>query len=420
LEYSFRKRKAMKDMKLYTNLTLIYETYPDIIKKILDSIPELGYWKDYFYILSVTKNPTMESYIYNIIVKQLKLDLVSCNPSTLGKFLPREKSKLNKGFIDKFNKLFFPQTSNKIKARQLYRNLKTNLNKKLGTIESKLCTKEYDQIEYAKVAPYALKRHTKSLMNNEITKNKLEKYQLGVLKNKTLSEFVKEIVTNEKSFSPEIFEDVWQLNLFMDSIPYLNQMINATCLIDLSASTYNVGGEFLTIGIALLNGSQIVIGNHLTKLEGNIVCKTKQILKQIGPSTFKTENQDKLIIVTSQDLPDLKIYGLQVLHIKPNHETFNLTYYDGMETTLTNISHTISKKNNRSKIQDIICPNKKIVKPNGVFSSVYHFIMSSTLGKSICALFLPTLVFYAFRYFSVSNGIKYISELLKGVSRFII
>src|SRR5207245_2961042 len=109
-------------------------------------------YKDYFYILNFSKNTNLDDYIYNIIINQLKeyLKNIKCKKqiSTLGKWLPREKSEINKkiNFIDKFNSKFYPDFAI-YSARKRYRKLKSMLNKNLGTLEVNLCAKNYDKID---------------------------------------------------------------------------------------------------------------------------------------------------------------------------------------------------------------------------------------------------------------------------------
>ena len=115
LKFSFRQRKAKKDYKLYINICRIFDVYPDTIKELLDNIPTLGYYKDYFYVLKFSRNATLSKYIYDIVVKQLKIDMQHIKSkqndkiTTLGKWLPRETSKINKetNFIDNFTEIFY-------------------------------------------------------------------------------------------------------------------------------------------------------------------------------------------------------------------------------------------------------------------------------------------------------------------------
>src|SRR6266567_1453470 len=123
LEKEFRFRRTKKNKALYINVSIIFQEYPDTIKEILDNILSLGYYKDYFYVLMFSRNPELDQYIYGIIIGQLRYDQINLKNnkkiSTLGKWLPREDSKINKkcNFIDKFNKIFFPNITDLFAAR---------------------------------------------------------------------------------------------------------------------------------------------------------------------------------------------------------------------------------------------------------------------------------------------------------------
>lgn len=130
---SFNKRKPKKSNKLYINISNIYTVYPRLVENILNELPKLGYYKDYFHILSFSKNYQLNTYIYNIIINQVNEDLKNLKLnkpiSTLGKWLPSENSKINKkiNFIDNFNALFFPKNLKltKFTLRKKYRQMKT-------------------------------------------------------------------------------------------------------------------------------------------------------------------------------------------------------------------------------------------------------------------------------------------------------
>lgn len=394
LEYSLKRRQAKKNFKLYINICIIYERYPNTIKEILDNIPTLGYYKDYFYVLMFSKNETLNDYIYNIIRKQLEEDLenlaIGKEISTLGKWLPREKSKINQrcNFIDEFNKRFFPDIKNKFTARSKYRKMKTRINEKLGTIETKLCAKQYDTIDYDKAAPYALKRATKTLMKHEVSRNNLDKHETEMLSSMTLSEFTKALISNKHSIQK--MNEIWQQNNYCSEIQHIEKIIeNAVCIADLSNDTYSVNGEFLTMGLILLvdknssiNNKVFVGNNYLIKLEGNIVEKASQIRKYIGPC--KEINVEKyyelimknnpaikiecLIFITTKQINNMELLrdkNIHIIQIVPHDDTYDIIYHDDSNmTTLanTNVNLGVYKKsismitNDSSEMNDKTTP----------------------------------------------------------------
>ena len=49
--------------------------YPDIVTELIDTIPEWGYWKDYFILLLHSKkNYELTNYIYALVMKQILSD----------------------------------------------------------------------------------------------------------------------------------------------------------------------------------------------------------------------------------------------------------------------------------------------------------------------------------------------------------
>lgn len=299
LEFSFRHRLPEKSKKLYINICKIYDKYPKTIEKVLDNIPTLGYYKDYFHIMLFSRNRQMDNYIINIVVDQLDKDMRCIKEgkeiSTLGKWLPRENCKMNKrtNFIDRFNYVFYPDVEDVNAARRKYRKMKSLINNKLGTLEAKMCTRQYDQINFNKVAHMALKRNTNALLKHDECKIKLEEFNDDKLRKMSLSEFAKELFGNV--FSQEKLVDVWENNRFCMEIPYLNKMIqDAVCILDLSKDTFSWGSEYFAIGIALLieqfssNKTIIVCGNHLSyqnlcELKGDVIEKANTLMGSIGP-----------------------------------------------------------------------------------------------------------------------------------------
>lgn len=370
LSKSFKWRRPKKDFKLYINLCIIYERYPETIKELLTNIPTLGYYNDYFYILMFSKNMDLDTYIYDIVINQLKSDINSLSTgqkiSTLGKWLPREKSNINKrcGFIDKFCAKFYPDILNKFTARRLYRKLKTQLNEKIGTIEAKLCTKKFDQIDYTKVAPFALIRHAKTLSKNEICRQAFDEYNTNMLSKLGLVPFTKQIFLQKHL---DKIEKIWHSKRFRFNINL--DLSNCACLIDLSNATYNANAEFLTIGIALLVDKysklaiKLVINNeHIMNLTGDITDRFNQIINYVGPCTTLDINYCRttlaglngttdfnLLVVTTQDLMMVP----QMYHIKPHDKTYDLVYHDGANiSTKLGIIKPVKDKVTIQKILD--------------------------------------------------------------------
>ncbi len=420
LEYAFRIRRSKKNTQIYLNLCKIYEIYPNTIHQILDNIPKLGYFKDYFFLLFFSKNENMNQYIYNIIVKTMTNDINNLASgkeiSTLGKWLPREKSSINKqcNFIDKFNKMFFPEIKNKIEARRQYRKLKACINEKLGTIETKICAKQYDLIEYDKAAPYALKKSQRFLKKHDECLFHLDNYETKLLSQLTLSEFTKEIFLNKHNMIKMI--NTWNQNIFIQSLPFIDNLQNTICIADLSSDTYNKNGEFFTIGMLLLVNQisnldkKIIIGNQMITLDNlDIYENAKNISKYIGfcdhIDVVKSYNLgvkenpidsiiDCLIFVSVKNIifniEYLKTNNIKMLHFIPCHNTYDVKYFDGSKIFI----QSGCKHNKRDNSE----PNKnfisKITSQSHELKDTKRFYLSYIFTLTIIFAFLFLLTYW--------------------------
>ena len=359
LKFSFDRRRAEKDMKLYINICKIYNSYPDTIKELLDNIPTLGYYKDYFHIYNLSKSTELNQYILDLVVKQIKIDITNLKEnkeiSTVGKFLPRENSKLNKNnsFIDAFCKVLYPGM--KIEsAKKKYRKLKTLLNAKLGTLESLLCTQQLEKINLNKVSPMALEKNKQALLGNDITRAKLDQYETELLKKLSLASFIKELLLNKHSIDK--MQDLWDHNRYCMEIPFIYRLIsNSVCIVDLSKDTFSSETQFFALGIALLidqfslvKNKTMVCNDTLVNLQGNILEKANQLLTLCGPckelnaeklyETVKINNKDSysevknLVFVSTKQLTNYEILAdkkITLIHYVPKYDNFNIKYFNG-------------------------------------------------------------------------------------------
>lgn len=359
LEFSFKRRRPEKDPKLYINICKIYTTYPDTIKELLDNINKLGYYKDYFHILKYSKQPDLSNYIFDLVTTQIATDIINMknktNITTLGKYLPREKSKLNIkiNFIDRFNETIFPN-QNQFTARKNYRKLKTEFNKYLGTLESKLSTKQYEDINYNKVSHYALSRNLTVINNHDVAANKLKEYMFNKLKSGSLTYFISCVLSHE--FTEDEINNVWEFNRFLMDIPSLNNELvaNSMCIIDLSKDTFTNKFEYFTIGLALLVDqfsllkNKVFLAGHglIDFTNKTITQKAEYLMKLCGPvRNIKLEeyleiannlNQNKcknLVFVTGKDIGNIEeiLMNKQITlrQYIPGFGKYYILYYNG-------------------------------------------------------------------------------------------
>lgn len=323
LEKSFRRRQTEKDRKLYININIIFTKYPEIIKSIIRDIPILGYYKDYFHILAYSRDATLDKYIYDIVVPSVKKDYYAMRErkeiTTLGKWLPREGSKIDRkcGFVDKFNVLFYPRIVEPATSRRWYRKMKAAFNVRLGTIEAKLCTKQLDSIEYEKVSPFALKKYNNKLLSHEESKDKYEAFTIDKLSKMTLNDVMKEIIRG--GHSVELVEKVWNQNTFQKMLRLDKFIPDAVCLLDLSGDMYKTNNAYFAVGIALLVDqhstldNKVIVGRDVLNLKGSVLAKSEHIMRHVGPcdidllqkqiNALHDQGVANVILVTPKQMP---------------------------------------------------------------------------------------------------------------------
>ncbi len=327
IQQSFIKRRTKKSNKLYINICNIYKYYPNLIISILNDIPKLGYYKDYFHILSFSRSNDLNNYIYTIIINQLNEDIINMNGnkkiSTLGKWLPSEGSKINRkiNFIDTFNTLFWKndQHLNKFTLRKKYRLLKTTINEKLGTLEAMMCKKNYENINFNKTSKSALQKHTHHLITHEGIQEKLDTYNVNKLKKMDLYYFTFELFGNK--YTVEQLENVFNSNNYHFNIPYIKDLVNnSICIIDLSKEMFTNNSHLYGIGIALLvdklskHKGNIIVGNDIIHFKDTdtIIDKRNILMKYSGPcrdidvqrykNLLKTTDKYTLLFVTNKQI----------------------------------------------------------------------------------------------------------------------
>ncbi len=369
---SFSKRKPKKSNKLYINICNIYNFYPNLIENILTNIPKLGYYKDYFHILYFSNNYQLNNYIYNAVIVQITSDITNLQNngriSTLGKWLPSEGSRINRkiNFIDKFAALFWGK-ANKFTLRKQYRKLKTQINQKLGTLESLMNTKQYEKINLEKASYNALSRHKHHLVTHEELVPKFYEFDIKKLKKMNLFDFTKELFENK--YDIKSLETVWNQQNY--NIPYLSTSIdNAICVVDLSKDMFINNSHYLSIGISLLvdkfskHKNSIIVGSSKIVFEdtNTIIDKKNKLLKYSGPckdikaSDYKkiiNNNEDYVLVFVTNKHIEIDVSN-KVLQIVPYHNNNydiimnvdgkykKVTKYDDQETTEERIKSIIN------------------------------------------------------------------------------
>lgn len=181
--FNSRDRINGKKEKLISNYSILWlkKNHNDIYKKnILTYINNYGCWNDLNYIIKMTKK---NNYEYKLFAEQLKKDIENYNNGNHNQI-----SLCSKWVIS-------PNNPNVIKlARYLFNNELNNYHEKyrkdiikplrthLDLLETKLCNKNYEAIDYKKIPSKALSMYVKTFRKNDC--EKYEKYLEDVKNNK--------------------------------------------------------------------------------------------------------------------------------------------------------------------------------------------------------------------------------------------
>ena len=158
-------------------MAYIERTYPEWFDANIAVIPEYGSYLDWvklWHMVSCDGKIT----IMNLIVKQLCEDMGSSPISLLAKWIPSENSKWDRWGStkekpkDRFlhglcREMFGVQNVNKRSLRDLRVNYITPLRRDLKLVESRLCERKYDQIDYEKVPGVAMNKYKKAFQRND-------------------------------------------------------------------------------------------------------------------------------------------------------------------------------------------------------------------------------------------------------------
>lgn len=160
-----RGGKGERDL-FHVMMKTFLNNFPEHAYKILEFVPEYGYWQDLWQIyLMVTVS--VKDDICKLVKVQFEKDNVSETPSLLAKWLPREKSSY--GFLAKtFATVLFPDvpTTDNLHLRE-YRKAVSDLNRRIQTTEINMCGKSWSTIVPRKVPGRLMKKCKKAFLNEK-------------------------------------------------------------------------------------------------------------------------------------------------------------------------------------------------------------------------------------------------------------
>lgn len=382
LIYKLSNNRLFKGNKFYTNLIKLYGVYPEIIIDIIDKLPELTYYKDYFRILYLSKNEELNQHIYQILLDQIKRDIENYNKnepiSTLAKWLPRKGREYDRklNFVNKFGEMLFGKI-NRIQIFRKYQKTVANLTKVINPIEINLCSNQLSQVDLNKVTTknyYTYKqkfmKHSElseqlnEVKNLEINTMNYHQFILKVLWLSNLNDYKKKFYDHEI----KIIEDIWENNFFKYTENLSYDVNNKYLILDLNTNMFNnMKNDIIKISLLFLRVNDYVVINK----KNPIIIKRKslfesleEIIKNIGLSLIlnmdninnKVKNekltQKQYVVITERPYDNIK-YAVPFDYIVYNNKLFvkkKENYYEG--------NFLINKyENKKKKILDNIFKN---------------------------------------------------------------
>lgn len=255
------------------------------------------YFKQYLFIMMACSNRKLHNDIYDIIIEKLNQDLMNLynniKISTLAKWLPRENSSFDRelDFVNKITKKMYPGLPPN-RAKQLYRKNIVKLTAVFDIVETKLCNKQIDDIDFKKVPLSALKRYSKVFSQNS---NRSSDYVCEVM-NRLLKmsdkKFVDTLIEwNVSRFETSLIKNAFivRKNKILKENSYLSKQIPVLDVtINFIKHKYFYKYMLQTLALAEKTNVVVAVGdeNYVLQFEWNTTLQEryKKILACIGHS----------------------------------------------------------------------------------------------------------------------------------------
>lgn len=164
-----RGGKGERDVSKHM-FSFLHKECPALMADLLDLVPHYGSWKDLFQLADEKHvNPSIRARVISLAATQLKKDLaVEEGPgqtlSLCAKWAPRPGKSLP-CVLNQLAKTLFPSVTPLSSRLKQYRKLVAGLNRRLNTVEVKMCEKAFDKIDPKAVPGRAGKKYVKAFLN---------------------------------------------------------------------------------------------------------------------------------------------------------------------------------------------------------------------------------------------------------------
>jgi hypothetical protein len=166
-----RHGKGERDI-FYNILEWMWENYQEIAKFMINVIKDFGYWGDFSHLYEISSSTIMKEYLVELYSNQLNGDYKmlfrqGANISLAGKWAPREHSKYSK-FARALTKSMFKNITSFKQGKKVYRLTIGALNSRLKTVETLMCDKNWETIDFAKVPSVAMTNLSKAFQDEYV------------------------------------------------------------------------------------------------------------------------------------------------------------------------------------------------------------------------------------------------------------
>jgi hypothetical protein len=178
----------------YMLLDVWYKHHPELAKfafKLFVLPPDnvdvhpYGSWKDVKYFYKQYNTSPLVKHGLQLLLNQLRADVISDTPSLVAKWVPREKSQFGELFntlaLDYFSeyiatsKTLETRKKSIIKAKMNFRKLVSSLNKTLDTVQIKQCAFQWADIDPSKQTSITMHKQKQAFLN--LKKNGEQRYE---------------------------------------------------------------------------------------------------------------------------------------------------------------------------------------------------------------------------------------------------
>lgn len=241
---------------------------PDWVDANMHIIPEYGSWLDLIKLWHVC--PINQSSILAYIANKLQtdkqlLDNKMSGISLVAKWIPSENSKWDRYSKDRFcislcRRLFNATSPTGNDLKHLRKDFLAPLREHLSIVETKMCQKQYNQIEYEKVPSVAMNKYKNAFYRND--NDRFSRYIESVCAGKTKinssqvypHDLVRQYLSGEQSEVNNVIEAQWKD--IKTKVQASGAFDKSLCVVDVSGSMEGTPMEVaIALGLLSLNAN---------------------------------------------------------------------------------------------------------------------------------------------------------------------